>query len=58
MRGITQHFKTVRLEINVKTNENAQRLQEVVTETELRCPVYNLIKNAELIYLASGSGYR
>ena len=46
MRGITQHFKTVRLEINVKTNENAQRLQEVVTETELRCPVYNLIKNA------------
>ena len=46
MRGVTQHFKIVRLEIHVKTNETAERLKEIVTETELRCPVYNLIQNA------------
>ena len=46
MRGVTQHFKIVRLEIHVKTNETAERLEEIVTETELRCPVYNLIQNA------------
>ena len=46
MRGVTQHFKNVRVEIQVKTSESKQRLEDVVTETELRCPVYNLIQNA------------
>ena len=46
MRGVTQHFKIVRVEILVETQESTERLEEVVTETELRCPVYNLIQNA------------
>ncbi len=45
-RGVTQHFKIVRVEIQVETQETKERLEEVVTETELRCPVYNLIQNA------------
>jgi uncharacterized OsmC-like protein len=46
MRGVTQHFKIVRVEIQVETQEAVERLEEVVKETELRCPVYNLIQNA------------
>ena len=45
-RGVTQHFKIVRVEIQVETQEATERLEEVVVETELRCPVYNLIQNA------------
>ena len=46
VRGVTQHFKIVRVEIQVETQEATERLEEVVVETELRCPVYNLIQNA------------
>ena len=46
MRGVTQHFKIVRVEIQVETQEAVERLEEVVKETEQRCPVYNLIQNA------------
>ena len=46
VRGVTQHFKIVRVEIRVETQEATERLEEVVVETELRCPVYNLIQNA------------
>jgi uncharacterized OsmC-like protein len=45
-RSVTQHFQTVRLEATVVTNESEERLREVVEETEARCPVYNLIKDA------------
>ena len=46
VRGVTQHFKIVRVEIQVETQEATERLEKVVVETELRCPVYNLIQNA------------
>lgn len=45
-RGVTQHFQTVRLQVWVTTDESTERLEEVVAETESRCPVYNLIKDA------------
>ena len=46
VRSVVPHFKTVRVQVYVKTNENEARLLEVVKETEARCPVFNLIKDA------------
>lgn len=46
MRGVKQHFQTVRVEATVVTDESEDRLREVVEETEARCPVFNLIKDA------------
>lgn len=45
-RGVTQHFQTVRLQVSVTTDEPTDRLAAVVAETEARCPVHNLIKDA------------
>ncbi len=45
-RGVRPHFQTVRVEAVVRTDESEERLAEVVEETELRCPVYNLIVDA------------
>ena len=46
VRGVTQHFQTIRVEAHVATNESEDRLREVVEETEARCPVFNLMKDA------------
>jgi len=46
VRGVTQHFQTVRVEATVTTTESEERLAEVVAETEARCPVFNLINDA------------
>lgn len=46
VRGVTQHFQTVRVEALVTTSESEERLREVVEETEARCPVFNLIRDA------------
>lgn len=46
VRGVRQHFQTVRVEATVVTDEDESRLREVVEETEARCPVYNLINDA------------
>ena len=46
VRSVVPHFKTVRVQVYVKTNEDEGRLLEVVKETEARCPVFNLIKDA------------
>ena len=46
VRSVVPHFKTVRVQVFVKTNEDEARLLEVVKETEARCPVFNLIKDA------------
>ncbi len=46
VRGVRQHFQTVRVEATVVTDESEERLREVVEETEARCPVFNLIKDA------------
>jgi uncharacterized OsmC-like protein len=45
-RGVTQHFQTVRVQAVVTTSESTERLAEVVTETEARCPVFNLLSDA------------
>lgn len=46
VRGVRQHFQTVRVQATVNTAESTERLAEVVEETEARCPVYNLINDA------------
>ena len=43
---VRPHFQTVRVQATVETNESAERLAEVVEETERRCPVFNLINDA------------
>ncbi len=46
VRGVVPHFQTVKVEARVSTEETEVRLNEVVEETEARCPVLNLIKDA------------
>ena len=46
VRGVTQHFQTIRVDARVTTSESEDRLREVVEETEARCPVFNLVKDA------------
>ena len=48
LRGVVPHFRTVRVDIKVITNESLEFLQKVVQETEARCPVYNLICDAQV----------
>ena len=46
VRSVVPHFRSVKVEATVMTSESPVRLQEVVEETEARCPVYNLVKDA------------
>lgn len=46
VREVRPHFQTVRMQATVVTDESAERLAEVVEETEARCPVYNLMIDA------------
>ena len=46
LRGVVPHFQTVKVEAEITTEEEISFLEKVVDETELRCPVYNLIKDA------------
>ena len=46
VRGVRQHFQTIKLQATVYTSESQDRLREVVAETEARCPVFNLVQDA------------
>jgi uncharacterized OsmC-like protein len=45
-RDVRPHFQTVRVRAVVDTDETDERLCEVVEETEARCPVFNLLRDA------------
>jgi uncharacterized OsmC-like protein len=45
-RDVRAHFQTVRVQAVVDTEESDERLREVVEETEARCPVFNLLRDA------------
>jgi uncharacterized OsmC-like protein len=45
-RGVRQHFQIVRVEAVVETNESEEAFASMVEETERRCPVFNLIRDA------------
>jgi uncharacterized OsmC-like protein len=53
VRGVVPHFKTVRVDIEVETEESTELLQTLVEETEARCPVYNLLKDANVNILCN-----
>ena len=48
MRGVVPHFQSIKLEIRVTTDETEDRLREVVEESEARCPVFNLVRDANV----------
>jgi uncharacterized OsmC-like protein len=47
-RSVRPHFQTVRVRAVVATDEPEERLAEVVRETEARCPVMNLLRDARV----------
>ena len=47
-RSVRPHFQTVKVEAMVATDESEERLRAVVEETEARCPVFNLFKDADV----------
>lgn len=47
-RSVRPHFQTVRVQAMVDTDEPEERLSAVVEETEARCPVFNLFKDANV----------
>jgi putative redox protein len=48
MREVRPHYQTVRVQATVHTNESEERLAQVVEETENRCPVFNLLVDADV----------
>ena len=56
VREVRPHFQTIRVQATVVTDESPERLAAVVEETEARCPVYNLVKdagvNVEMLWVA------
>jgi uncharacterized OsmC-like protein len=47
-RSVRPHFQTVKVRAVVETEEPQERLEEVVEETEARCPVMNLLVDAKV----------
>ena len=60
-RAVVPHFQTVRVQANVLTEESETRLRAVVEETEVRCPVLNLVRDAkvktEMLWVRKASGH-
>ena len=55
-REVRPHFQTLLVPATLVTDESRERLAAVVEETEARCPVYNLMKdagvNVEMLWVA------
>jgi uncharacterized OsmC-like protein len=45
-RTVRPHFQTVKVVAKVYTSASQEHLRTVVEETEARCPVFNLVKDA------------
>jgi uncharacterized OsmC-like protein len=46
--GVRPHFQTVRVQATVSTDESEEALRKVVELTERRCPVHNLLADAQV----------
>jgi uncharacterized OsmC-like protein len=46
--GVRPHFQTVRVKATVFTSESEEGLRRVAELTERRCPVYNLLSDAQV----------
>ena len=47
-RSVRPHFQTVRVRAVVASDEPMERLAAVIEETEARCPVMNLLLDADV----------
>jgi uncharacterized OsmC-like protein len=47
-REVRPHFHTVRVLAQVETAASERELRAVVEETERRCPVFNLLRDADV----------
>ncbi|MBM7647760.1 putative OsmC-like protein [Bacillus ectoiniformans] len=52
-KDVSPHFKSVRFEVILTTNETEARINELKAEVERRCPVFNLIQDAGVEIKAS-----
>ncbi|MDZ4135680.1 MAG: hypothetical protein U1D06_08810, partial [Paracoccaceae bacterium] len=48
VQGVVPHFQSIKVEARVTTIESEEALRHVVEVTEARCPVFNLIKDANV----------
>lgn len=47
-RTVRPHFQSVKLSVKVTTPQTPEELQAVIDETEARCPVMNLLQDANV----------
>ncbi|MBO8172935.1 MAG: OsmC family protein [Bacillaceae bacterium] len=44
--GVSPHFKKVKFNVYIQTDETDERLEQLKSQVEKRCPVFNLLKDA------------
>ncbi|BDG47815.1 OsmC family protein [Parageobacillus sp. KH3-4] len=44
--GVCTHFQKVRFQVNIRTEESEERMEQLKKEVERRCPVLNLLLDA------------
>lgn len=44
--GVSPHFQKIRFQVNIKTEESEERIEELKHKVERRCPVFNLFVDA------------
>lgn len=45
---ISTHFQSLTFSVRIKTDESAERLQALQDAVSTRCPVYNLLRDANV----------
>lgn len=46
--GISTHFQSLKFSVSIKTDESAERLQALQDAVSARCPIYNLLLDANV----------
>jgi uncharacterized OsmC-like protein len=46
--GVSPHFQKIRFNVNIQTDENEERIEELKNEVERRCPVFNLFVDSKI----------
>lgn len=46
---VSTHFQSLTFSVNIKTDESAERLQALQNAVATRCPVYNLLRDADVV---------
>ena len=46
--GVRTHFSTVRLDVQVTSSADAELLEQLAAEVERRCPMVNLLRDAQV----------